>query len=100
MREHAWDIWAAMNKDSTATYNGKVRKATPGEVGKANINTHLSCENYLYAPIGLTYHFKMNAEEAKEFTLQQRKESGVQAESGDYAVLVAMHINTKKISYL
>jgi hypothetical protein len=74
---------------------GGVRSATPAEIAAANPVTGLACKTYLYGPLSLFYSFSMNAQEAAAFNTAQQ--SG--AKAGDYAVLLAMHVNTKEITF-
>ncbi|MBN8472454.1 hypothetical protein JYJ95_38625 [Corallococcus exiguus] len=55
----------------------------------------LSCEHYLHTPLSALYSFQMTADEAKAFNSTNIE--GLQAEAGDYAVLTAMHVNTKEL---
>lgn len=72
--------------------------ATPEQIAAANQNPDFSCksEQYLYAPLSTLYSFQVDAAEAADFNKVQA-EAGAQAEAGDYAVLTAMHVNTKEI---
>jgi hypothetical protein len=54
----------------------------------------LSCKTFLYAPLSTIYGVQMNAQEAQEFNTAQGNGNAV---AGDYAVLTAMHVNTKEI---
>lgn len=75
---------------------GGLRVATPQEIQAAYKNNKLSCQTYLYAPLDMIYSFRMDADEAKAWNDEQG-EPGMVAEPNDYAVLVAMHVNTKEI---
>jgi hypothetical protein len=70
--------------------------ATPEQVAKMVPNPSLSCQTYLYAPLSVIYHFKMDKAEADAWNAVQGQ-AGVQAEAGDYGVLAAMHVNSKTI---
>ena len=72
--------------------SGGVRPATAQEVAGANPASGLACETYLYGPLSLLYSFPLTAGEAQAFNAAQ----GSGAEAGDYAVLSAMHVNTKE----
>jgi hypothetical protein len=74
---------------------GGIRPATAAEIAGANPSTGLACKTYLYGPLSLFYSFPMNAAEAAAFNSAQQ--SG--AKAGDYAVLVAMHVNTKETNF-
>lgn len=52
-----------------------------------------SLENAQYGGLNMLYNFKLSAAEAAAFKQAQ----GGNAEAGDFAVLVAMHVNTKEI---
>ena len=43
----------------------------------------------MYGPLSLLYHFRLTPQDARNF---------VGAAAGDYAVLVAMHVNTREIA--
>lgn len=75
--------------------SGPLRPATAGEVDTKMEIAPTACTTFLYGPLSLLYSFKMNAAEAAAFTQAQ----GVPASAGDYAVLVAMHVNTKEIPF-
>jgi hypothetical protein len=75
--------------------SGNLRPATAAEIApKADVDQN-ACRTFLYGPLNLFYSFKMTAEEAASF---QRAQGGPAA-AGDYAALVAMHINTKEIPF-
>ena len=64
----------------------------------------LSCDpaKYLYAPLSVIWGFAMNKDEAESWNVVQSSsadnlQSGLMAVKGDWAVLVAMHVNTKEI---
>ena len=75
---------------------GGLRAATAQEVRAARLNASFSCKTYFYAPIDTIYNFRMDADEAAAWNAEQ-SEPGLTAEVNDYAVLVAMHVNTKEI---
>lgn len=54
-----------------------------------------TAENALYGGLDMLYHFPLDAQEAADFNREQNPQ--VKAEAGDYAVLAAMHVNTKEI---
>lgn len=74
---------------------GDVRPATAAEIAAKVDVGRTGCSTYLYGPLSLFYSFKMNAEDAAAFVRAQ----GGPAVAGDYAVLVAMHVNTKEIPF-
>jgi hypothetical protein len=75
--------------------SGPVRPATAAEIDIRVDVGPSACTTFLYGPLSLLYSFKMDAAEAAAFTQAQ----GIQARAGDYAVLVAMHVNTKEIPF-
>jgi len=81
--------------DPSPKAKGGIRKATAEEIKAANPNAALACQTYLYGPLSLLYSFQMSAAEAAAFT----KAQGSQAKAGDYAVLDAMHVNSKEIPF-
>lgn len=74
---------------------GAVRPATRQEVDGAGAASGLSCGTWLYGPLSLFYNFPMSAGEAAAFNAAQ----GQNAQAGDFAVLLAMHVNTKEIPF-
>jgi hypothetical protein len=75
--------------------SGNVRPATAAEIAaKVDVGRN-ACRTYLYGPLSLLYSFKLTAEEAASF----RQAQGGPAAAGDYAALVAMHVNTKEIPF-
>ena len=74
---------------------GDVRPATAAEIAAKLDVGRMACSTYLYGPLSLFYSFKMSADEAAAFVRAQ----GGPAVAGDYAVLVAMHVNTKEIPF-
>lgn len=78
--------------------NGKgnsIRPATKSEINNANEANGLSCKTFLYAPLSTLYSFKIDREEAAAFN----KVRGGGVRPGDYAVLVAFHVNTREIPF-
>lgn len=75
--------------------SGDVRPATAAEIAAKVDVGRMACSTYRYGPLSLFYSFKMSADEAAAFVLAQ----GGPAVAGDYAVLVAMHVNTKEIPF-
>jgi hypothetical protein len=76
--------------------------ATAAQIAQAVKNPALACKAYLYAPLASLYHFQMDAHEAAAWNevakvTEDSTEGDIQAEAGDYAVLVAMHAITKEI---
>jgi hypothetical protein len=74
---------------------GPVRPATPAEIARADNVGPVACRTFLYGPLSLFYAFRMTAAEAQAFANAQ----GGSPSAGDYAVLVAMHVNTKEIPF-
>jgi hypothetical protein len=72
---------------------GGVRPATPAEISQAG--NAGACTTFLYGPLSLLYSFKLTAAEAQAFANAQ----GGNPSAGDYAVLVAMHVNSKEIPF-
>lgn len=75
--------------------------ATPDQIAAANqgLVKLFACKTFLYAPLGTIYNVKMTAEEAAAFDKAQGPVTGEDhAVAGDYAVLTAMHVNTKEIA--
>lgn len=56
----------------------------------------LACKKYLYSlPVSMLYNFVMSAGEAQAMTNAQ----SVPAQAGDFAVLLAMHVNSKEVPF-
>ena len=72
------------------------KSATQQQIDSAVSDAKLNCKNYLYAPISTIYHTQMDQFEATKFNKVQ-PEAGITAVAGDFAVLTAMHVNTKEI---
>lgn len=76
--------------------------ATGAQIAGKIENPALACETYLYAPLATLYHFRMDADEAASWNAvakvtEDSTEGDIQAEPGDYAVLVGMHVSSKEI---
>lgn len=76
--------------------------ATAAQIAQAVKNPALACKTYLYAPLATLYHFQMDAGEAAAWnevakSSDDSSEGNITAAAGDYAVLVAMHVNSKEI---
>lgn len=71
---------------------GALRAATPLQIKVAKPSG--ACKTFLYGPLSLFYAVRLTAPEASNF----QAASGSPAQGGDYAVLVAMHVNTKEIT--
>ncbi len=69
---------------------GAVQPATPAQIKSvpAARLTGLACKTFFYGPLSLIYAQKLSAGDAARF--------GHGAAAGDFAVLVAMHVNTKE----
>lgn len=78
--------------DPKGTTNG-VTPATAAQISAANKTPGLACTTYLYGSLNLLYHFVLSAADAKAYNNAQ----GGHAAAGDFAVLSAMHVNTKEI---
>ena len=74
----------------------KLVPATSEQFQQADTRQVPNCalENALYGGINMIYHFKMTAEEATDMGNSQ---GDLDPRRGDYAVLVAMHVNTKEL---
>lgn len=70
--------------------------ASAEQLAQAVPNPKLSCQTFLYAPLSTIYSFKLSGEEAAAYNSAQG-EPGITAAAGDYAVLAAMHVNSKTI---
>ncbi len=55
----------------------------------------LACTIGYYAPLSVLYNFQLSAAEAAAIQAAQ----GLKASAGDYAALLAMHVNTKEIPF-
>jgi len=77
------------------TGSGAIRPATPAEIAAKNNVRSSACTTFLHGPLSLFYSFQMTAAEAASYNSAQ----GGAAAAGDYAVLVAMHVNTKEIPF-
>lgn len=78
--------------------NGKgnyIRPATESEIARAHKSDYLSCQTYLYGPLSTLYSFKLSTDEAAAF--RKARNGGV--DPGDYAVLVALHVNTRETPF-
>jgi len=65
------------------------QSAAAKKPGSGIIAPGLKCENFLYSGLSQIYAYRLTAEGAAALNSN--------AEAGDYAVLVAMHVNTKEI---
>jgi len=94
------DTWfTCVLVDATNSATSKLRAAKPGKIAGATIATNFNCKTYLYAPIGMYYSVKLDKAGAQGFTALQgtTTTTGVAVKAGDYAVLTAMHMNTKEL---
>lgn len=94
------DTWfSCVLVDATNSATSSLRAATPAEIAGATVATNFNCKTFLFAPIGMYYSVKLDEAGAKGFTALQgtTTTTGVAVESGDYAVLTAMHVNTKEL---
>ncbi|MEQ8965224.1 MAG: hypothetical protein RID91_05315 [Azospirillaceae bacterium] len=84
--------------DPTAAAGTPMATATQAQIDGAAINQGFHCrftQDYLYAPLSMMYAVPLDQAGVDAFNSQQ-SESGITAEVGDHAVLVAMHVNTKE----
>lgn len=82
--------------DATNAATSGLRAATTKEVSGAKVPTGFACQTYYYAPIGMYYGVMLDANGAKGFNNLQG-DQGLSLSQGDYAVLTAMHVNTKEM---
>lgn len=76
------------------TGTGAVRPATLAEIqGVSTKGT--ACKTFLWAPLSTFYAVRLSASEAKGFAAA----TGKAVAEGDFAVLLAMHVNTKEIPF-
>ena len=75
--------------------SGPIRPATAAEIAARISIGRNACTTFLFGPLSLLYSFKLSADEAA--ALQQV--GGGPAAAGDFAALVAMHVNTKEIPF-
>jgi hypothetical protein len=76
------------------TGTGPIRPATPAEI--AGVSTKgTACKTFQWAPLSTFYAVRLTADEAKNFAAA----TGKAVAEGDYAVLLAMHVNTKEIPF-
>jgi hypothetical protein len=76
------------------TGTGPLRPATAAEIQATGAQGN-ACTSYLWAPMSTFYSVKLSADEAKAFAAA----TGQTVAAGDYAVLLAMHVNTKEIPF-
>jgi hypothetical protein len=74
------------------TGTGPVRPATTAETQGVSQG---ACQTYLWAPLSTFYAVRLSASEAKGFAAA----TGKTVAEGDFAVLLAMHVNTKEIPF-
>lgn len=91
-----WTQCALIDPNHPASADAAPVPATPEQVAAvpAALLAGFSCKNYIFLPLSSIYAFKMNEQEAQEFNSAQGNGN---AAAGDYAVLTAMHVNTKEI---
>lgn len=76
------------------TGTGPIRPATPAEI--ASVSTQgTACKTFQWAPLSTFYAVRLSASEAKNFAAA----TGKTVAEGDFAVLLAMHVNTKEIPF-
>ncbi len=96
-----WTTCVLLDPANTAGSDTAPVAATPAQIAAADpsLLTLFSCATFLYAPIGIIYNVKMTAAEAAAFDKAQGPVTGEShAAAGDYAVLAAMHVNTKELA--
>lgn len=72
---------------------GPIRPATAAEIASAGPPG--ACKTFLWAPLDTFYAVKLSATEAQNF----QAATGKIVNAGDFAVLLAMHVNTKEIPF-
>ena len=98
-----WTTCVLFDPSQPAWQTGfQLRDATPEEIAGAVADPALKCQNYSYAPLGQIYRIKLDADEAAAWNLIKSQSppdapQQLTATAGDFAVLVAMHVNTKEI---
>ncbi len=97
----SWFTCVLLDPANTSAPDTAPVAATSEQVAQAVPNSTYACDpkKYLYAPLSTIYSFRMDQAEADAWNeAQAGNDSGVKAQSGDYTVLAAMHVNTKAIS--
>jgi hypothetical protein len=87
--------------DPSPGASGRVRPATDAEKKRAIVlpGGALSCDpaDYYYGPLSSLYHFPLTAAQAGYFnTTYHLAQTKLKVKKGDYAVLLAMHLNSKE----
>lgn len=119
----SWKTCILLDPENSGGTDTKPVPATDEQIKNAYQNSSLSCEKYLYAPLAVIWGFKMSEGDAAAWNTvngssadageglptpdpnincqeQQKKASEnkqIIACAGDWAVLVAMHVNSKEI---
>lgn len=88
--------------EPTWTSGFTLQNATQAQINNKVSDPSLSCKNYKYAPLGQIFHFELDADGAAAWNQVSAgappdTPQKLTAVAGDYAVLVAMHVNTKEI---
>jgi hypothetical protein len=108
----ALPIWQGLSASTNPTYptpdtwktcvlvdpkgsSKQIRPATESEIASANKAEGLSCKTYFYGSLSSLYWFKLSTDEAAAFN--KTRHGGVNA--GDYAVLAALHVNTRETPF-
>lgn len=95
---NTWKTCVILDPEKTDRHAGTVPvNATPEQIAKAEKSQTPACANFLYAPLNIIYHSKMNAAEAESYNKVGAPFGALKTEAGDFTVLTAMHINTKAI---
>ena len=89
------DTWKTCVLVDPKGEGNQLRPATESEIASAHKSQGLSCQTYLYGPLSTLYWFKLTSDEAATF--RKARNGGV--DTGDYAVLVAIHFNTRETPF-
>lgn len=96
------DTWFSCVLVDSTNADTSIRAATAAEIAAATIPSNFNCDKskLQYAPMSLFYPVQLDAADAKGFNDLQgtTTETGLTLSSGDYAVLTAMHVNTKEMN--
>lgn len=96
-----WTTCVLVDASKTAASDNQISPATDAQIANAAIPTNYNCDKskFLYAPIALFYAVRLDDAGAESFTALQGTTAsrGLTVKAGDYAVLTAMHVNTKEI---
>jgi hypothetical protein len=73
----------------------ELRKATKLEISSAEMPPELSCKEFYYGSLSMFYSFRLTPEEVSAFNNIR----GQRVKEGDYAILLAMHVNTHEAPF-